>query len=205
MTAIVRTLRLLLIGLWLGAAIFFAAAVAPALFNVLRGAGLQNANELAGSVVARLLRFINQGGFEIGLFLFVTAFFVNRHRSVLARVTEVISTAILAIMTAVSHWVISARMVALRAAMGSPIDQVSPTDPLRMGCRGRLGAQQRQSQGHSGNKGAGGATGWASYGSRRAIAGQRFGAASASTTTRITGTSPTSTSTRRCSPCGASR
>src|SRR5205807_9463432 len=70
--------------------------------------------------------------FEIGLFLFVTAFFVNRNRSSLARVTEVISTAILAIMTAVSHWIISARMVALRAAMGSRIDQVSPTDPLRM-------------------------------------------------------------------------
>ena len=38
---------MLLLGLWLGAAVFFGAAVAPALFNVLRGAGLANANELA--------------------------------------------------------------------------------------------------------------------------------------------------------------
>jgi hypothetical protein len=123
---------LLLLGVWLGAAIFFGAAVAPALFNVLRGAGLANANELAGSIVTRLLRVINQGGFEIGLFLFVTAFFTERNRSRLARYAEVISLAIMAIMTGVSHWIISARMLALRGAMGAPIDQVSPLDPRRV-------------------------------------------------------------------------
>lgn len=125
-------MRLLLLALWLGAAIFFGAAVAPALFNVLRGAGLANANELAGSIVTRLLGIINQGGLEIGLFLFVTAFFVNRNRSRLARWAEVISIAIMAIMTGVSHFVISARMLELRRAMGAPIDLVSPIDPRRM-------------------------------------------------------------------------
>ena len=94
---------------------------------MLRGAGLANANELAGSVVTRLLSFINRGGVEIALFLFVTAFFVNRNRSRLAQVAEVISIAIMAIMTGVSHWIISARMLALRASMGT-IDQVSPAD-----------------------------------------------------------------------------
>ena len=131
MTQFVRQLRLLLLGLWLGAAVFFGAAVAPALFNVLRAAGLENANELAGSVVTRLLDFINRGGVEVALFLFVTAFFVNRNRSRFAQVTEVISIAIMAIMTGVSNWVISARMLALRASMGT-IDQVSPTDARRI-------------------------------------------------------------------------
>ena len=125
-------MRLLLLGLWLGAAVFFGAAVAPALFNVLRGAGLANANELAGSIVTRLLGIINQGGLEIALFLLVTAFFVNRNQSRLARWAEVISLAIMAIMTGVSYWVISARMLELRRAMGAPIDQVSPIDPRRM-------------------------------------------------------------------------
>ncbi|HEX3146166.1 MAG TPA: DUF4149 domain-containing protein, partial [Pyrinomonadaceae bacterium] len=69
MTQFIRQLRVLLLGLWLGAAVFFGAAVAPALFDVLRGAGLENANELAGSVVTRLLGFINRGGVEIALFL----------------------------------------------------------------------------------------------------------------------------------------
>src|ERR1043166_7462463 len=131
MTSFIRQLRLLLLGLWLGAAIFFGVAVAPALFNVLRGAGLTNANELAGSIVTRLLGFLNQGGFEVGLFLFVTAFFVNRTRGRLAQIVEVIIIAIMAIMTGVSNWIISARMLALRASMGT-IDQVAFTDPRRI-------------------------------------------------------------------------
>ncbi len=61
MTSFIRQMRLLLLGMWLGAAIFFGAAVAPALFGVLRNAGLANASELAGSIVARLLQFINRG------------------------------------------------------------------------------------------------------------------------------------------------
>jgi hypothetical protein len=132
LTTIVRQLRVLLLGVWLGAAVFFGAAVAPALFGVLRGAGLTNANELAGSIVTRLLAIINQAGFEIALFLLVTAFFVNRHKSLLGRWAEVISLAIMAIMTAVSHFVISARMLESRQAMGGQIDQVSPIDPRRV-------------------------------------------------------------------------
>jgi hypothetical protein len=48
MEKLLRTISLLLLGAWLGAAIFFGAAVAPNLFNVLRGADLTNANALAG-------------------------------------------------------------------------------------------------------------------------------------------------------------
>jgi len=117
--------------MWLGAAIFFGAAVAPALFGVLRNAGLANANELAGSIVARLLAFINRGGFEIALFLFVTGFFVHRLRNRVAHVAEVLSTAIMAIMTGVNLWIISTRMSVLRASMGL-IDQVSPADSRRL-------------------------------------------------------------------------
>lgn len=132
MTSIVRALRLLLLGLWLGAAIFFAAAVAPALFGVLRGANLANANELAGTIVSRLLSIINRGGFEISLFLFVTAFFVGQNESRFRRLAEMISLAIMAIMTGVGQWVIAARMVALRAAMQGNIDQVALSDPRRV-------------------------------------------------------------------------
>jgi len=131
-TSLIKTLRLLLLGMWLGTAIFFGAAVAPALFGILRGAGLLNANELAGSIVTRLLGFINKGGFEIALFLLVTGFFVDRNRRAIARAAEMISIAIMAIMTAISNWVISARLLELRRSMGAPIDQVSPADPRRL-------------------------------------------------------------------------
>ena len=132
MTEVVRVLRLLLLGLWLGAAIFFGAAVAPALFGVLRAANLVNANELAGTIVSRLLSIINRGGFEISLFLIVTAYFMTRNESRLRRFAEMISLAIMAIMTGVGQWVIAARMVALRAAMQGHIDQIVLSDPRRI-------------------------------------------------------------------------
>ena len=56
---------------------------------------------------------------------------VQRDRRPVAFAAEVISLAIIVIMTAVSHWIISARMQALRAAMGV-IDQTSLADPRRM-------------------------------------------------------------------------
>ena len=132
MTEIVRLFRLLLLGLWLGAAIFFGAAVAPALFGVLRGANLANANELAATIVTRLLSIINRGGFEISLFLIVTAYFMTRNESRLRRFAEMISLAIMAIMTGVGHWVIAARMMAQRAAMQGHIDQIALNDPRRI-------------------------------------------------------------------------
>jgi hypothetical protein len=131
-TTFIRQLRTLLLGMWLGAAIFFGAAVAPALFGVLRGAGLVNANELAGSVVSRLLSFLNKGGFEIALFALVTAFFVNRNQRLVARAVEVLSLAIMAITTGVNQWIVAARLSALRAGMNGTIDQVSFTDPRRI-------------------------------------------------------------------------
>src|SRR5258706_14878852 len=95
---IIARIRLSLLGLWLGAAVFFGAGVAPAVFGVLRGAQLANANELAGMIVQRVLAVINRGGFEIALFLIVTGFFINRKESRLGQFAEMISLAIVAIM-----------------------------------------------------------------------------------------------------------
>jgi hypothetical protein len=128
----IRFLQLLLLGVWLGAAVFFGAAVAPTLFGVLRGAQLPNASELAGTMVQRLLAIINRGGFEISLFLLVTGYFTSKKQSRPVRFAEMISLAIMAIMTGVSHWIISARMMALRAAMQAPIDQIAGSDPRRI-------------------------------------------------------------------------
>ena len=72
------------------------------------------------------------GGFELSLFLLVTGYFMTKKESRLARFAEMISLAIMAIMTGVSHWIISARMLALRAAMQAPIDQIAGNDPRRM-------------------------------------------------------------------------
>jgi hypothetical protein len=124
-------LALLLLGVWLGAAVFFSTAVAPGVFSVLRGAGLANANALAGSIITRLLTIINQGGFEISLFLLVMSFFTGYGQSKWVRYGRIISLAMIVIMTGIGHWVVAARMSALRAAMQLPIDQIAADDPRR--------------------------------------------------------------------------
>ena len=132
MRTVFKTISLLLLGLWLGAAIFFSAAVAPNVFGALRAAELPNASTLAGTVVARLLSIINQGGFEIGLFVLVISFFTTRGRKLLPRFAEMLSLAIMAIMTGLGHWVVGARLAALRVAMELPVDKIDPTDPRRI-------------------------------------------------------------------------
>lgn len=121
-----RDVRLLLIALWLGAAVFFSFAVAPVLFNVLP------ARELAGRVVTSVLAIINTGGFVISLVLLASAFIFRHTIKRRAFVAEVASLALITLMTAVGQWIIAARMLALRMAMGKPIDEVAQDAPLRV-------------------------------------------------------------------------
>jgi len=123
---------LLLLGIWLGAAIFFSAAVAPNVFAGLRGAGLADANAVAGSIISRLLAIVNHGGFEVSVFLLVMSYFTTFGQAKWVRISGMISLAIMAIMTAVGQWVILARMAALRASMQLPIDQIAAGDPRRI-------------------------------------------------------------------------
>ena len=127
-----RTISLLLMALWLGAALSFGAVVAPTVFDVLRSHHLTNANEIAGTIVTRLLAIINGGGFAISLALLVTAFVFKLTEKRAVFVAEVISLAIMSIMTALSQWVIAAKMLALRTVMQAPIDQIAREDPRRV-------------------------------------------------------------------------
>jgi hypothetical protein len=124
--------RLLLIALWLGAAVFFSAAVAPSAFAALREAALPQANHLAGTIVTRTLGLINISGFIISLLLLATAFLFRETAGQRAFATEIISLAVVAITTGIGQWGIAARMLALRRAMGRPIDEVPAGDSLRV-------------------------------------------------------------------------
>ncbi len=128
----IRILALLLLGMWLGAAVFFSISVAPNVFGVLRQTDLVNAGSLAGSIVSPLLSTLNRAGFEIATFLLVMSFFLTTGQSMFRKLTQMIALAILAIATAVGHWVIAARIAALRTAMALPIDQISPSDARRI-------------------------------------------------------------------------
>ena len=124
--------RLILLACWLGAALFFGAVVAPAAFGVLRSFGLSNANEIAGSIVTRSLSVINVAGFLIALLLLLSLLLWRNYAGRVSFILECVCLVVIAIATGVGHWVIAARMRALRAAMVLPIDQIAADDPRRI-------------------------------------------------------------------------
>ena len=123
---------MLLLGAWLGAAIYFSAAVAPSVFGVLRSFSLPNANEIAGTVVTRTLSVVNTSGFVISLLLLVSALVLKKNYGRAALFLQSALLIIVAITTGVGEWVIAAKMRGLRAAMHGQIDQVALTDPNRI-------------------------------------------------------------------------
>jgi hypothetical protein len=123
---------MLLLASWLGAAIFFSAVVAPAVFRVLRTFALTNANEIAGTIVTRTLSVINTSGFILGLLLVISAFAVEQSYRQRSFVLEIVMLMTLSIVTGLGEWVIAARMRELRATMRLPIDQVALNDPSRL-------------------------------------------------------------------------
>ena len=129
---LINATRLILLACWFGAALFFGAVVAPAAFGVLRSFGLSNANEIAGSIVTRSLSVVNIAGLVIALLLLVTVFLRRNYSSRVSFILECICLGVIALATGVGHWVIAARMRALRAAMVLPIDQIAVDDPRRV-------------------------------------------------------------------------
>jgi hypothetical protein len=127
LVATLNDVRLLLIAMWLGAALFFGAAVAPSAFAVLK-----DSRELAGAIVSRTLAVINVGGFVIALILLLSA---TARRGSTRRIVfraEMIALALLLITTGVGQWVITARLERLRVLMNRPVETVALTDPLRI-------------------------------------------------------------------------
>ncbi|HXD32705.1 MAG TPA: DUF4149 domain-containing protein [Pyrinomonadaceae bacterium] len=116
--------------LWLGAALFFSAVVAPAAFGVLRQFGVANSGEIAGAIVNRSLRVVNLSGFFLGLLVLLLILF-SKSRG-LTWILRLVSLVVMVAATAVGQWMIAARMHALRVAMVVPIDRVEPSDPQRL-------------------------------------------------------------------------
>jgi hypothetical protein len=119
-----------MLGLWLGAAIFFSAVVAPATFTVLRAYLVTNPGEVAGTIVNRCLAVVNTSGFIVAVGLFLSTLLLNR--GIRFFVLELISLAIVAVSASVGQWVIAARLHSLRVALALPVDQLAATDPRRI-------------------------------------------------------------------------
>lgn len=129
---ILNVLRLLLVSLWLGAAVFFSSVVAPSVFSVLRAFQLPNVGEIAGSIVTRNLTVVNISGQVVGIFLLITAFVLSRDLGRRSFFLELGALLLMTISTVVGHWVIASKMRALRLAMLLPVDQIAVDDPRRV-------------------------------------------------------------------------
>ncbi len=115
----------LLLGLWLGAMCFFSFAVAPSAFAVLPS------RHLAGLVVASALTKVEWLGLIFGGLLLLLHFFKARQQQTSRRLSLVLLLLMIAATAALRFWV-SPAMNALRLSMGGVIDDILPTDPLRV-------------------------------------------------------------------------
>jgi hypothetical protein len=120
--------ELAVLALWLGAAAFFSAAVAPALFAALP------TRALAGDVVGRLLPTIFYSGIVVGVLVAVLEiqFGSGRRRSGLTSASAVVAAA-----CAFAQLIVSPKIERLRAEIGGPIDAL-PADDARRLAFGRL-------------------------------------------------------------------
>jgi Domain of unknown function (DUF4149) len=120
---IITNFRLLLIALWLGAAMFFSFSLAPSAFGVLPS------REMAGSVVSANLSVINYAGLIIGAVMLLSSFISSKGAvSWLERLLMLIFT----IACAVGQFVISYQLASIRNQVGRPIEELSTGEPLRI-------------------------------------------------------------------------
>lgn len=118
-------IRLLLLAVWLGAAVFFI-GVAQSAFAVLPQ------RELAGSVVNRTLSILNYGGMVIAVILILTSLVASAKVNKFWLWVERFLLLIIAAAGAVGQFVIGFWLASIRARLGRPIDDVPVDDPLRM-------------------------------------------------------------------------
>ena len=125
---IVAFLELLLIGVWLGAMIFFSFAVAPSAFAVLPS------RYVAGQMVTSTIGKVEVIGLVIGLLLLLIQGFTWRNSTLgkLGKALRLIALLVMMGAAASSRFWVSPTMVDLRLRMRDFIDDVPLTDPLRI-------------------------------------------------------------------------
>ena len=118
-------IRLLILAVWLGAAVFFI-GVAQSAFAVLPQ------RELAGAVVNRNLSILNYGGMAIATLLILTSLVATANIGKFWLWVERFLLLALGAACAVGQFVIGFWLASVRNQIGKPIDEVAVDDPLRI-------------------------------------------------------------------------
>jgi hypothetical protein len=116
-------IEIAVLALWLGAALFFAAAVAPALFAVLPS------RTLAGMVVGRLLPSLLFAGLTVGALVAALELLASGAGWSRARFA---SGAVIAGACAVAEFGVMPRIERLRVAIAGPLESLASDDPRRI-------------------------------------------------------------------------
>ena len=116
-------IRLLLLAIWLGAAVFFI-AVAQSAFAVLPQ------RELAGAVVSRTLVVLEFSGLVIFVLLLLTSFISSSRVSAFWLWVERILLTITTLACIVGQFVFGVWISLKRGEINRPIDELAPDDPL---------------------------------------------------------------------------
>ena len=114
---------LLALALWLGAALLFAAAVAPSAFAVLPS------RALAGALVGRVLPIVLWSGVAVGALAAVLSWLDRARPDALPRALAAFVTAAAC---AVAQLVLGPKIQALRASIGASLDALPPGDARRV-------------------------------------------------------------------------
>jgi len=117
--------RLLLVAIWLGAALFFI-AVAQSAFAVLPQ------HEMAGLVVSRTLAILNFSGIALFALLFLLSFVGSKGANRYLVWPERFLLLVTAVTCAVGQFVFGFWIAMKRAEIGRPIDELAVDDPLRV-------------------------------------------------------------------------
>jgi len=118
-------IRLLLLSIWLGAAVFFI-AVAQSAFAVLPQ------RELAGAVVNRTLSILNFSGLAIFVLLLLFSFVARGSVNRVLLWSERFLLILVAAACAVGQFVFGFWIALKRAEIGRPIDELAADDPLKI-------------------------------------------------------------------------
>ncbi len=116
-------IQLVLLALWLGAAAFFAAVVAPAAFDVLPS------RELAGALVGRALPGLFVAGVVTGLAALVLEWRGPARRSATGRR---IAASAMILACAVAQFAVSPRIASIRGELTAPLASLAIDDPRRV-------------------------------------------------------------------------
>jgi hypothetical protein len=128
MTTLLRFLEVLALGVWVGAAFFVGALLAPGVFAALP------TRELAGNVVGMALHRLHLLGFACALIYWGAAAALAARRPLAGRAPEVL-VVIMVLVMAAAHFGLTPRLTDLRSQMAAAhgsLDATPKEDPLRV-------------------------------------------------------------------------